>query len=490
MYVGVIDYLVCQYEYTESGNVHLQGYVEFGIKKRQQWLKKHIDGGAHWAMARGDAKDNLKYCTKEESRVGAPDRDYMFTMGEPRKKKQGKRNDLERVRETIVERKGRVTELELYDTHFAPMVRYTRALTHYRDMVARRNVPVQWSRVPFDTLVENLKKEGEFSVVVLHGPTGTGKSWNARQMAYQVSDSVYLKAQDNMNFDGYADEEVIIWEEFRGKYNIGPFLNITDEYRPAVVHSRYVNTVFKNVKLWIFTSPDHPDKWFWSQGQDELSANDRAALMRRITDIIEFDERRYGPHKALDVINQERKARELARDGVQEVVTEEKKKVKYGPPRRPEPQISMDVKLDREVYEQCLDMGLSDNEIAEVFKTKVIPPPIPPIPEIPEIIDLTQETDFVLTENDSEAQDEKRERDELKSVSNMLLELKNIDDDHDEKSRLAHSSMIDSPVDDDEELYEHFARMSDERARRRAENSAKIRRFLDDEAEMSDGDKE
>lgn len=51
-------------EKGEQGTPHLQGYVEFSIKKRITECK-HINKRIHWEQSKGTQEDNLKYCSKE-----------------------------------------------------------------------------------------------------------------------------------------------------------------------------------------------------------------------------------------------------------------------------------------------------------------------------------------------------------------------------------------------------------------------------------------
>lgn len=52
-------------EIGENGTPHLQGYVEFKIKKHLRTIKK-INDRIHWEGARGDRMSNIKYCSKEK----------------------------------------------------------------------------------------------------------------------------------------------------------------------------------------------------------------------------------------------------------------------------------------------------------------------------------------------------------------------------------------------------------------------------------------
>lgn len=61
---------VWQYEVTPTTNMlHVQGYVELTQPRTFAWIKAHIVGDqAHIEKARGSAKQNFAYCTKDETR--------------------------------------------------------------------------------------------------------------------------------------------------------------------------------------------------------------------------------------------------------------------------------------------------------------------------------------------------------------------------------------------------------------------------------------
>lgn len=52
-----------------SDRLHWQGYLVLAKKSTLSWLKNNIDSGAHWEKAKGDVQSNVRYCTKDESRV-------------------------------------------------------------------------------------------------------------------------------------------------------------------------------------------------------------------------------------------------------------------------------------------------------------------------------------------------------------------------------------------------------------------------------------
>jgi hypothetical protein len=54
----------------ETGQLHIQGYIEFKVRKRLLSLKRAFGSRVHWEARRGPREAAVKYCNKEESRVG------------------------------------------------------------------------------------------------------------------------------------------------------------------------------------------------------------------------------------------------------------------------------------------------------------------------------------------------------------------------------------------------------------------------------------
>ena len=63
-------FLVCQLESTQAERLHVQGYVYFKNARSMAAVKKDFGGLLpHLEPAKGSVEDNVKYCTKLESRV-------------------------------------------------------------------------------------------------------------------------------------------------------------------------------------------------------------------------------------------------------------------------------------------------------------------------------------------------------------------------------------------------------------------------------------
>ena len=60
-------FLVYGKEHLSEGTPHIQGYVEFQVKKRTPTVCRALGGRAHCEIASGTAGENIEYCTKEKN---------------------------------------------------------------------------------------------------------------------------------------------------------------------------------------------------------------------------------------------------------------------------------------------------------------------------------------------------------------------------------------------------------------------------------------
>lgn len=61
---------VAQLEEAETGQIHIQMYVEFEKRKRLLTLKREFGNTYHWEARKGPREKAIQYCVKSESRIG------------------------------------------------------------------------------------------------------------------------------------------------------------------------------------------------------------------------------------------------------------------------------------------------------------------------------------------------------------------------------------------------------------------------------------
>jgi len=225
------NYLVYQLEVGEEGTPHLQGYINFKNPVEFDAFRHYFPGTrARIVIAKGTAKQNRTYCTKEEGRLDGP-----WEFG--RLPEQGKRSDLLAMKEDLDDG---ASLREISENYFGNFLRYRSSIQAYKVL-----------RVQNTSEAKTIK--------CLWGPTGVGKT----RTCFEEHPDAYWKTRDPgtaQYWDGYDGEECIIVDEFYGWLPWDFILRLTDRYplKLAVKGS----TVPCTAKTIVFTSNKHPSKWY------------------------------------------------------------------------------------------------------------------------------------------------------------------------------------------------------------------------------------
>lgn len=200
---------------------------------------------------------------------------------------QGKRTDLENVRDQIKEGKKMKEIIETTKNYQA--IKSAEVLLKYMEKPRRWKTRVLW----------------------FYGPTGTGKSYHAREVLKHEGYQDWYESMDTGKwFEGYDGDEAVIVDDVREdfmKYN--SMLKFLDEYGYRV-ETKGGSRQFL-AKILIITSPFHPNVLYANIGEDIKQ------LTRRIEAIYYFD---YNQKPALDMAHQQllrsltREARREAQD--------------------------------------------------------------------------------------------------------------------------------------------------------------------------------
>lgn len=238
-----LNYLKGQLE-QGNGETNYRHFQVFFITKKKSSLNqvKTIFGEhgptGHFELTRSEAAE--QYVWKEDTRIGEP-----FEFG----KKPFKRNneaDWEEIRNLA--KQGKIDEV--------PADVFIR---HYTSLCRIRSDYMQPQPI-------------ERVATVFWGPTGTGKSHRAFT---QAGDNPYYKDPRTKFWDGYTDQEVVIFDEFRGSIDISHILRWLDRY-PVRVEVKG-STKILQAKTFYFTSNIHPERWY-----PDLDGETYEALKRRI----------------------------------------------------------------------------------------------------------------------------------------------------------------------------------------------------------------
>ena len=122
------------------------------------------------------------------------------------------------------------------------------------------------------------------------GPSGGGKTYQAEEEAIKRGASMYripVKQARGGWFDGYAGEEIILFDEFRG--SVMPPEEFLDLLNGAVRRLAVKGGFVENrANVLFFTSPEHPINW-WPKWYAK-NPNNVKQVMRRLDKVFQVQE--------------------------------------------------------------------------------------------------------------------------------------------------------------------------------------------------------
>lgn len=249
-----MNYLIYQLEEGELGTPHLQGFVQYKISTAITAVIKYFTG-AHVIVSNGTPEQNKTYCSKE------PRLDGPFEFGTLTT--QGKRNDLTAVVETIRNAKRPIEEV--IEVHPEQFIKYHTGIQKLINYHLEKKTRLEFR---------------EMNVIVLHGPTGTGKTRKAKS----YSDDFYLVRNEGEHlwFDNYTGQSHLIIDEFKNWITLTQLLGLLDGHQCRLsIKGAFTYAQWNTV---IITSNLHPDQWY-----PNIDDEHRAALNRRFNHIILID---------------------------------------------------------------------------------------------------------------------------------------------------------------------------------------------------------
>jgi len=226
----------------DTGRNHLQCYAYFKNARSLKSVNKMIPD-VRLRIANGSPQENYVYCSKE---------------GKFHEKgicpQQGKRTDLDEIREIIKETNS--------------MAKVVEVATSYQSVKMAEQI-LKYHEKP-----RNFKPE----VIWLWGPTGTGKT----RTAYEIlGEDCYTCLPTGRWFDGYDAHENVLIDDIRGDFmKFHEFLRLLDRYAFRV-ETKGGTRQFLAKKI-VITCPNLPEIVFPNIKED------MAQLLRRIDEIREI----------------------------------------------------------------------------------------------------------------------------------------------------------------------------------------------------------
>lgn len=259
-----VTYFICQEEKCpKTGRYHLQGYCELDKRWTLSKIKEEFGNRAlHIEMRRGSQQQAIDYCKKEDTATGR-----RWEFGTP--KSQGDRNDLKDVYEMV--KKG-MRNIEILESVPHTFMRYGRAIDNVRNVLNK----------------ESGKRMRKVEVYVLWGESGTGKT----RYVYDNEDinDIYKLDKcngDNIWFDGYEGEKILLIDEFYGSsIKFSMLLQLLDIY-PMKLQVKGGHTWANWERVYITSNKPYTN-WYRLSDSDISHKCKLQPLARRITESIMF----------------------------------------------------------------------------------------------------------------------------------------------------------------------------------------------------------
>ncbi len=242
-----IVYAVFQEELSESGTIHLQGYVEFKAKIRLSRLLSLFGTGYHWEPRRGTQEEARAYCMKAETRV-----DGGLSGSHGRPKRSGAGGDLGQAVLAIKE------GMEIWDV----MDQFPEQYVNFGDKLRGYALELKGKRI------------WPMEIEIFVGTTGTGKSYTAHSENPNAYSAPWPTG-GRWWWPKYEGEEVVILDEFCHQIKISVMMTMFDRYSWKI-ESKGNNFEFVSKKIVITTNLD-PKMWF-----PNVKKSSKDPLARRI----------------------------------------------------------------------------------------------------------------------------------------------------------------------------------------------------------------
>jgi len=254
-------------EIGECGTYHTHIYMVCSTTVRFSAVKKRFDGG-HFEMCKGTSAENRDYIFKQgkhekgkkaETHLPETREEY----GDIPLERPGQRNDLEDLLDMV---KTGMTDAEIININ-----------PQYFFNISKIDAVRQRLREH-----EHKEKWRDVEVIYVFGDTGTGKTRDIYEEHGYTN--VYAVTDYDNPFDGYAGQDVILFEEFASSLRINAMLTHIDGH-PHKLPCRYNNKQACYTKVYFATNIKLEDQY--KNVQKEAPKTWRA-FIRRINKVKEY----------------------------------------------------------------------------------------------------------------------------------------------------------------------------------------------------------
>lgn len=244
----------------KEGTIHFQIYIVFTIGKRFSTIKSYFPT-AHIEKAQGSNIQCRDYCSKSETRISGPYEDGTFT-------EKGERTDLKDFYELIDNGASDLQLRELYPSLFLKEFNKLDKLRTLRKSEIFK------------------KQERDVEVIYIYGPSGSGKTTYVRDLIRNES-YFYVDTFDNSAFTGYAGEDILVIDEFKGigQFSI-QFMNRLLDFTP--IKLRGLNYLGQACFTKVYIISNFHYRELYKQEQEE-NVSQYNGFVRRLSKVIHLN---------------------------------------------------------------------------------------------------------------------------------------------------------------------------------------------------------
>lgn len=224
-----------------TGTPHLQCYYRAEKRKTDQWFRNQLNSCCncqpHVEKAKGTAKENIDYCSK----------DGQWEERGTRPAGQGKRKDLDELGADVL---AGASYKDIAMDNPGQFIRYHRGI---KELIST-------------TRFGHRSSEKAPLCLWIYGRAGKGKS----RAIHDTGLPVYTKMANNKWWDCYQQETIVLIDDYRPcpELPLSYLLLLTDRY-PMLVEQKGHSMPF-NSPVIVITAPMHPSNCFQDEHMDQL----------------------------------------------------------------------------------------------------------------------------------------------------------------------------------------------------------------------------